>query len=124
MPWLDVREYLFDMPTVMAAADLVIGRAGAMTCAELAALGKPSVLVPYPYAAGDHQTSNARVLTDAGAALLQADSDFSAEWLAGQLQTLLNDPVRLKKMGEAAARLAHPQAAAKITECLYQVLHD
>ncbi len=122
MTWLDVHEYLFDMPQVMAAADLIIGRAGAMTCAELAALGKPAILIPYPHAAGDHQTSNARVLASAGAALLQPDQDLTAEWLAGQLQSLLHDRLRLLAMGEAAARLAQPAAAAQICRCLYQVM--
>lgn len=124
LSWLTVQEYLYDMPAYMAAADLVIGRAGAMTCAELAALGKPAILVPYPYAAGDHQTSNARVMADAGAALLQPDNELTSEWLAVQLQTLLHDPLRLMAMGEAAARLAHPTAAAQICSCLYQVMHE
>ena len=78
----------------MAAADLIICRAGAMTCAELAALGRPSILVPYPYAAGDHQTFNARALADAGAAILCPDSELTPDWLAGSPARTVRRPGR------------------------------
>jgi len=120
--WLSVREYIHDMDLHMAAADLIICRAGAMTCAELTALGRPSILVPYPFAASDHQTFNARVLADAGAALLCPDAELSPAYLMTALQDLLADPVRLQAMGRNAASLARPGAVRDICGHLYEVM--
>jgi UDP-N-acetylglucosamine--N-acetylmuramyl-(pentapeptide) pyrophosphoryl-undecaprenol N-acetylglucosamine transferase len=120
--WLKVEEYLHDIHLYMAAADLVISRAGASTCAELAALGRPSILIPYPYAAGGHQDFNARAMADTGAALVCPDSDFTSAWLAGKLGTLLAEPDHLVAMGRAAAALACPDAAAAICRKLYEVI--
>jgi len=119
LSWLKVYDYLHEMPQYLAGADLVLGRAGAMTCAELAALGKPSILVPYPYAAGDHQTANAKVHEQSGAAIRVANSDLNAAWLAHQLETLFNQPDLLAQMGRQAQLLAMPDAAAKICSSLY-----
>lgn len=121
-PWLSVREYIHDIDLHMASADLIICRAGAMTCAELAALGRPSILVPYPFAAGDHQTFNARSLADAGAALLCPDAALTPAYLRKTLQELFTDPARLKAMGLAAAGLARPNAARDICRRLYEVM--
>lgn len=118
----DVREYLFDAHLWMAAADLVIARAGAMTCSELTALGRASVLIPYPYAAGDHQTFNASVLVEAGAAIMQRDELCSSAWLSEILVEMLSDPSKLTLMGEAAGRLARPQAAGDIYSCLEGII--
>jgi UDP-N-acetylglucosamine--N-acetylmuramyl-(pentapeptide) pyrophosphoryl-undecaprenol N-acetylglucosamine transferase len=120
--WLEVREYIHDMDRFMSAADLIICRAGAMTCAELAALGRPSILVPYPFAAGDHQTFNARALADAGAAILCPDAEMTPDWLADSLRDLFCQPGRLAAMGCAAAGLARPDAAAAICRRLYEVM--
>ena len=120
--WLSVREYIHDIDIHMAAADLIICRAGAMTCAELAALGRTSILVPYPFAAGDHQTYNARVLADAGAALLCPDAELSPAWLITALQNLLANPERLQDMGRHAASLARPDAVRDICRRLYEVM--
>ena len=120
--WLTVRDYIHDMHLYMAAADLIICRAGAMTCAELSALGRPSILVPYPYAAGDHQTFNARALADAGAAVLCPDSEMTPVWLAAALARLFNDPACLDRMGKSALALARPDAAAAICRQLYEVM--
>lgn len=120
--WLTVRDYIHDMHLYMAAADLIICRAGAMTCAELSALGRPSILVPYPHAAGDHQTFNARALADAGAAVLCPDSEMTPEWLAAALDRLFSDPACLDRMGKAALALARPDAAAAICHELYEVM--
>ena len=100
------------MAAVYAAADVVVCRAGAMTVAELAAAGVPSVLVPLPGAPGDHQTANARVLERAGAAVLLPDPDCTPAGLAGAVEALLADPDRLATMGRAAASVARPDAAA------------
>jgi undecaprenyldiphospho-muramoylpentapeptide beta-N-acetylglucosaminyltransferase len=100
------------MDLVYSASDLVVCRAGAMTVAELAVAGVPSVLVPLPGAPGDHQTANARVLERAGAAVLLPDGECDAESLSTELDRLLDDPSRLERMGQAAGSLGRPDAAA------------
>ncbi|MFE3650278.1 glycosyltransferase [Streptomyces sp. NPDC059152] len=103
--------YLDRMDLAYAAADLVLCRAGSATVAELATIGMPAVLVPYPHAPGDHQTHNARVLSDAGAALLLPDGEVTAERLDALLTPLLADPARLAAMGAAADPGTHDRAA-------------
>lgn len=103
--------YLDRMDLVYAAADLVVCRAGSATVAELAATGVPAVLVPYPHAPGDHQTHNARVLSDAGAGLLLPDGETSAGTLAARIGPLLADPARLTAMAGAADPGPHARAA-------------
>ncbi len=99
------------MATVYSAADIVVCRAGAMTIAELAAAGVPSVLVPLPGAPGDHQTANARVLERAGGAIVLPDPDCDPPGLAALLDRLLSDPDALDTMGRAARSLGRPDAA-------------
>lgn len=118
----DVREYLFDAHLWMAAADLVVARAGAMTCAELAALGRASVLIPYPYAAGDHQTFNAGALVNAGAAIMQSDELCNSSWLSDTLIDMLSDSEKLSSMGKSAKLLAKPQASGDIYKCLAGII--
>ncbi|GAA2132223.1 undecaprenyldiphospho-muramoylpentapeptide beta-N-acetylglucosaminyltransferase [Kitasatospora kazusensis] len=103
--------YLDRMDLAYAAADLVVCRAGSATVAELASVGLPSVLVPYPHAPHDHQTHNARVLSDAGAGVLLPDGDCTAERLASLVEPLLADPLRLAAMGRAADPGTHARAA-------------
>ncbi|MBC9711407.1 UDP-N-acetylglucosamine--N-acetylmuramyl-(pentapeptide) pyrophosphoryl-undecaprenol N-acetylglucosamine transferase [Streptomyces sp. TRM66268-LWL] len=105
VPYLDRMDHAY------AAADLVVCRAGSATVAELAATGVPAVLVPYPHAPGDHQTHNARVLTDAGAGLLLPDAETTAEHLADLVGPLLDRPERLAAMGRAADPGPHAVAA-------------
>ncbi len=100
------------MDVVYRAADLVVCRAGAMTVAELAVAGVPSVLVPLPGAPGDHQTANARVLEGAGASVLLPDADCDAQTLDITLTGMLVDPPGLDAMGHAASLLGRPAAAA------------
>jgi UDP-N-acetylglucosamine--N-acetylmuramyl-(pentapeptide) pyrophosphoryl-undecaprenol N-acetylglucosamine transferase len=100
------------MDLLYTAADVVVCRAGAMTVAELAAAGVPSILVPLPGAPGDHQTANARVLERAGAAVLVRDEDCDAATLAVTLDTMLADPAGLDAMGRSARSLARRDAAA------------
>lgn len=119
---LAVSPYIDDIHHYMAAADLIICRAGAGACFELAALGKPSVLVPYPYAAGDHQTYNARYLADQKAAIICPDSQLVPAWLTEVIEPLLADNRALDQMGQAASGLARPDAAAKICQALYELL--
>lgn len=108
-----VRDYSEDMADAYAAADLVICRSGASTLAELVALRKPAVLVPYPHAADDHQTQNARVLENAGAAVLLPESRL-AEKLGGVVRNLLNSTL-LKNMSTAYGRLDLPRPEATAT---------
>ncbi|MEC4018422.1 UDP-N-acetylglucosamine--N-acetylmuramyl-(pentapeptide) pyrophosphoryl-undecaprenol N-acetylglucosamine transferase [Streptomyces sp. H27-D2] len=103
--------YLDRMDLAYAAADLVVCRAGSATIAELASTGVPAVLVPYPHAPGDHQTHNARVLSDVGAALLLPDAETTAERLAALLEPLLADPRRLLAMDGVADPGSHARAA-------------
>ena len=89
-----------------AAADLVISRAGAITISELEVTGKPSILVPYPYAAENHQYHNAKVLEDHGAAILVEEKDYSKERLIARIEELYRNPEKLVELGKNAASLA------------------
>ncbi|MFF9839472.1 glycosyltransferase [Streptomyces sp. NPDC013740] len=103
--------YLDEMAEVYAAADLMVCRAGSATVAELAATGVPAVLVPYPYAPGDHQTHNARVLAAPGSGLLLPDAETTAERLVRLIAPLLDEPGRLAAMTGAAPTGPHAHAA-------------
>ena len=111
-----VVPYIDNMGDALAAADLVLSRSGASSIAEIAALGVPSVLVPFPYATADHQTINARYLTDAGAAVLFADDEVSGDGFADELLGLLSDPERRSVMRARARGLAQGSAAAKLAD--------
>lgn len=113
---LKVSDYSFDMPEEMAAADLVISRAGAGTCAELQALGKPSILVPYPYAINNHQEYNAKVLVDNGAAFKLDDLNMKVEDLENIILDLMNNPDKLVKMSEKAKAFSPENAASIVAE--------
>jgi UDP-N-acetylglucosamine--N-acetylmuramyl-(pentapeptide) pyrophosphoryl-undecaprenol N-acetylglucosamine transferase len=102
------------MLPALAAADLVVGRAGSSTLAEVTALGLPMVVVPYPHAAG-HQRANARVLGDAGAARLVEDEDFNAATLL-EAAALLEDPAAHVRMSAAARQLGRPAAAETVAD--------
>jgi len=109
-----VVGYLDDMGSALAAADLVIARAGATSIAEITAMGIPSVLVPYPYATDDHQTSNARTVSDAGGAVVVADADLDSPGFGDVVLGLLHDEARRRSMSEAAMSLARRDAAASV----------
>jgi UDP-N-acetylglucosamine--N-acetylmuramyl-(pentapeptide) pyrophosphoryl-undecaprenol N-acetylglucosamine transferase len=111
-----VEAFLDDMPRRFAVADLVLARSGASTVAELAAAGKPAVLVPFALAADDHQRSNAEVMARADAARVLLEQDLTPEQLQGTLVDLLEDPAKLRAMAENARSLAHPDAAQRIAE--------
>jgi UDP-N-acetylglucosamine--N-acetylmuramyl-(pentapeptide) pyrophosphoryl-undecaprenol N-acetylglucosamine transferase len=110
-----VGEELGDL---FAAASLVVGRAGAGTVTELAALGLPAILVPLPGARGDEQTANARVLVDADAAVLLREQELTPERLVGEVRALLADPGRLRAMGARARDLATPDAAERLVDLI------
>jgi UDP-N-acetylglucosamine--N-acetylmuramyl-(pentapeptide) pyrophosphoryl-undecaprenol N-acetylglucosamine transferase len=114
--WWQVHDYIPDIGDALAASDLVVCRAGATTLAELAMLGRPAVLVPYPFATEDHQARNAEALVEAGAASLIVDSYLDEPGFGDEVVSLLKKPAVLKRMGEAAASLARPLAAYAIVE--------
>lgn len=112
--------YLDDFHSAVAAADLVISRAGG-SIFELAAIGRPAILVPYPYATADHQTKNARWLVDAGAAVLVPDSECTAERIRALVDELLGDQGRLDAMAAAARTVARPDAADVIAAAVREL---
>jgi UDP-N-acetylglucosamine--N-acetylmuramyl-(pentapeptide) pyrophosphoryl-undecaprenol N-acetylglucosamine transferase len=109
----DLREYLDGFGEALLACDLCVARAGGSVF-EIAAHGRPAILVPYPHAAGDHQAGNARWMQQAGAAIVIRDAELTPERLAHEVAALLHDRTRLEAMGRAAAALARPDAAARI----------
>ena len=121
-PEVDVREYIYDMPLVMAAADLVLCRAGASTIAEIAAIAKPAVLVPSPNVVADHQTKNARVLANAGGAVLLPEGESSGEKLYALMTGLLSDAPRREAMSRALRDMAVPDAAEQIYQTLVRLM--
>ena len=110
----EVVPFISDMPAALAAADLVIGRSGAGAVSEICAVGRPSVLIPYPFASGDHQRINAESLVRAGAALCLTFAEASPARIAAEIAALLNDPARLTRMAARAAALGRPEAARAI----------
>jgi UDP-N-acetylglucosamine--N-acetylmuramyl-(pentapeptide) pyrophosphoryl-undecaprenol N-acetylglucosamine transferase len=110
----EVSPFIDDMPGAFTRADLVLCRSGASTVAEITAAGKPAIFVPLPTAADDHQRHNAEVLVDGNAARLLPQAELSPDRLVAEVSSLLRDRTLLASMSEAARRLSHPDAAAKI----------
>jgi UDP-N-acetylglucosamine--N-acetylmuramyl-(pentapeptide) pyrophosphoryl-undecaprenol N-acetylglucosamine transferase len=113
-----VEPFFEDMATAYAAADFVVARSGASTVFELAALGKPALLVPYPFAANDHQRLNAEAMVGLGAAWILLDAYCDGPRLAATLQAALEKPEVLRAMSQKARALARPDAAERIVELL------
>jgi UDP-N-acetylglucosamine--N-acetylmuramyl-(pentapeptide) pyrophosphoryl-undecaprenol N-acetylglucosamine transferase len=111
---IEVHRFIDDMPGLFARTDLLICRSGASTVAEVTAAGKPAIFVPFPRAADDHQKRNAEALERAGAAVMLEESKLSRESLVEVVGSLFNEPARLEKMGMAARKLSHPNAAHDI----------
>ena len=111
-----LEPYIYNMEDALAAADLVVGRAGAMTVAEVTARGLPAVLVPSPNVVGNHQEYNARLLEEAGAARVLREEQLHAESLAETVQGLLGAPLSLRQMGEKSRQLGKPDAARRVAE--------
>jgi UDP-N-acetylglucosamine--N-acetylmuramyl-(pentapeptide) pyrophosphoryl-undecaprenol N-acetylglucosamine transferase len=105
---------------LIAASDLVVSRAGGSVF-EIAAAGRPAILVPYPHATGDHQRRNAEHLAAAGAAIVVPDAELTGERLRGLTETLLSEPLRLAAMGEAARRFAPGGSAEAIADELLEL---
>ena len=119
-PALDIREYIYNMPTVMAAADVVIGRAGSATCNEIAASGTPCILIPSPNVTNNHQEKNARVLEEGGGAVVVLEKDCSAEKMYGLIRELLADEVRREEM----SRNLHGMVRLNSTEQICDIVEE
>ncbi|MEE0980252.1 MAG: undecaprenyldiphospho-muramoylpentapeptide beta-N-acetylglucosaminyltransferase [Acutalibacteraceae bacterium] len=117
-----LREYINDMHRCMAAADLVICRAGASSLSEIQAMGKPSILVPYPYAAENHQYYNAMELVKNNAAILIEEKDFTGERLIKEIDSLLADRSRLEELGANAKKMAIYDATERIVSCICEIV--
>ena len=116
-----LEPYLYDMPQAMAIADLAVFRAGATGLAELTAKGIPSILIPYPYAAENHQEYNAKALADQGAAVMIRNKDLSAARLIAVIEEILQSEEKLKAMADASRRLGRPEAAADIAAMVLEL---
>jgi len=116
----EIAPFFRDMAGRLAKAHLVIGRAGASTVSELAVAGKPSILIPLKIAMDDHQTFNAKLLSDVGAALVLAEDDLTVDVMAKALEALLSDPAALNRMAKAAHGVALPDAAERLADLVEQ----
>ena len=117
-----VKPFFEKMDEVYAKADLLVSRAGATTLSEIAVLGKPALLVPYPYAADNHQTRNGEYYVQGGGALLFQEKDLSATILAHCIDELVGDHRRLEVMGSAMRKLSFPDAAGRIVACCLETI--
>ena len=123
-PKLRVSEYIYGMADCMAAADLIVSRAGASSLAEIEAMGKASVLVPSPYVAENHQYHNAMALAEKDAAILIEQKDLTAERLSAVLEELLNDPGRFEAIGRNARAMALTDAKRRIADIIVSLLPE
>lgn len=121
-PNLDVREYIDDMPKVMAAADLVICRSGAITLSELQARGKASILIPSPNVAENHQYHNAMALVNRGAADIIIEDELSGDVVISKADAILGDSEKLRAMAESSHKMAITDACERIFDIMCEVL--
>ncbi|MHA6325447.1 UDP-N-acetylglucosamine--N-acetylmuramyl-(pentapeptide) pyrophosphoryl-undecaprenol N-acetylglucosamine transferase [Roseivivax sp. CAU 1753] len=119
----DVQPFFHDIPARMSEAQLVISRAGASSVADLAVIGRPSILVPYAAATSDHQTANARALTDAGAAIRIPESKLTIDAMTDAIQSVLQNPAGALQMSQAALSVARPDAALHLA-AMVEALKD
>ncbi|MGH9550944.1 MAG: UDP-N-acetylglucosamine--N-acetylmuramyl-(pentapeptide) pyrophosphoryl-undecaprenol N-acetylglucosamine transferase, partial [Terriglobales bacterium] len=115
-PRYQMRAYFDDLAVAYAACDVAICRAGEMTISELGASGTAAIFIPYPFAAQDHQTHNARAIESKGAARVIMQSELTAELLVDHLKSLLHDDAKLQSMRDAMRALGRPNAAADLAE--------
>ncbi len=120
----EVSAFIADMPTAFREADLVVCRSGAGAVSELAAAGKPSVLIPFPFAADDHQLKNAQAFERAGASMLSLDREWTGQRFFEFVRELYADPGRVEAMGRKARSLARTGAASRAAEILMQLAVD
>ena len=122
LPNVRVSEYIYDMPVQMAAADVVISRAGAMTVSELALMRKAAILIPSPNVANDHQYKNAKALGDAGAAIYARESEFANGGLQSRVEAVMHDQAALTALRDNIGKLASPDANGQILEEIEKLL--
>ena len=120
---VELREYIYDMPRVMTAADLVMCRAGASTISELCCMGKPVIIVPSPNVTNNHQEKNARVLEEAGGAKVLLEGEFDACSLLADVKELLADDEKLGAMSAAMTSLAAEDATERICGIILDTIH-
>ena len=116
----DIREYIFDSARVLAAADLVLCRAGASTLAELSSMGKPALIVPSPNVTNHHQEKNARLVERAGGARVLLEGEFDEHSFLEEIQRLLSDPDGLKTMSVRMGELSVPDALEQIVNAVLE----
>ncbi len=121
---VEVKPFIEKMVEEFTKADFVISRAGATTVAELAAAGRPAIMIPLPWAADDHQRKNAEAVERAGAGRMILQSELSGERLVSELLVLAKDPERRVAMSEASKTLAHPDAAARVVDMAEKIRQD
>ena len=121
-PSIEMREYFYNMPVLMSAADVIISRSGAATCNEIAASGLPSILIPSPNVTNNHQEKNARVLSDRDAAVLMLESECTGEKLMEQLTALLADPGRREKMGKQLHSMVRLDSTDRICDIVEELI--
>jgi len=121
---ITITSYMHDMPSALAAADLAVCRAGAATLAELTAVGLPAILVPYPYAAENHQEYNARALEKKKAAVLIRDRELSGDLLVSEVEKLAGQPGLLREMALASKAMGRPGALDDILDCVNSIIDN
>ena len=121
---ITMLEYIYNMPTLMAAADVIISRAGASSCNEIAASGTPCILIPSPNVTDNHQEKNARALSDEGAAILVLEKDCTAQRLMDEINGLLMSPERVKNMEQALQRICVPDSAERLCDIAYKLAKE
>jgi UDP-N-acetylglucosamine--N-acetylmuramyl-(pentapeptide) pyrophosphoryl-undecaprenol N-acetylglucosamine transferase len=117
----ELATFFDDLPARMAAAHLVISRSGASTICELAVIGRPAILIPFPFATDDHQTANAAVLADAGAAWLVQQRDLDDQKLAQMLEEIIGAPEQLARRAQAAHAQGRPDATARLADLVDRI---
>ena len=111
-----VKSFFSNVPTLMSEAQLVISRAGASSVADIAVIGRPSILIPYAAATGDHQTANARGLVDGDAAIMIPESKLDVQTLTDQMFAILDNPNAANQMAQAALNCGRPDATDRLVE--------
>ena len=119
---ITMQEYIYNMPTMMAAADIIISRAGAASCNEIAASGTPCILIPSPNVTDNHQEKNARALSDNGAAVLMLEKDCTAQALMDEISALLEDSDRRAKMALALQKMCVLDSAERLCDIIAQLV--
>lgn len=117
----EIQHFFADVPQRLAQAQLVISRSGASSIADITVIGRPSILIPYAAATGDHQTANARSLADAGAALVRPESALDAAGLMGDIRAILSSPAQAQAMAAAALSLGRPDAARRLYDLVTEI---